>query len=58
MKAGTDAATMTSTLPGERRTSRPESAASVTTFWTMAKACSASESGREEASRRAFCILS
>ena len=57
-KAGIEAATMTSTLQGERRQRRAERAARVTAFWATPKACMTSERGREEASRRAFCILS
>ena len=49
---------VTSTLDGESRQSSPERAASVTVFWPMARACMASERGLDEASRRAFCILS
>jgi hypothetical protein len=48
----------TRTLHGEMRTSRAERAASVTAFWPIANACMMSESGRADASRRAFCILS
>ena len=56
--AGTAAATITSTLQGESRHSRAARAARATAFWTTVKACITRESGRAEASRRAFCILS
>src|SRR6266540_1907226 len=57
-KAGTDAATTTRTLAGDTRRRSPERATSVTVFCAIANACITSDSGRAEASRRAFCILS
>jgi hypothetical protein len=50
--------TTTRTLQGEMRHRSAASAAAVMPFWAMAKACITSESGRADASRRAFCILS
>jgi hypothetical protein len=58
MKAGIEAPTMTSTLQGESRQSKADSAARVTVFCAIPKACITRDSGRDEASRRAFCILS
>jgi hypothetical protein len=57
-KAGTEEATITSTLQGESRHRSAESPSTVAACWATVKLWVTSDMGRADASRRAFCILS